>query len=131
MSITIAARKAKGRKLQNWVAKKISDLLGIPCGRDKDIQGREIGQSGTDVKLYALARRLFPFSVECKWQETWAIPAWIKQAKENQIENTDWLLICKKNREDPVIVIDAEAFFKWYEKILKGSDTFEDFEKFS
>lgn len=122
MSITIAARKAKARRLQNWVAEKISKLLGIPWGKDKEIQGREMGQSGVDVKLYGKALELFPFSIECKWQETWSIPAWIKQAQENRLDNTDWLLICKKNREDPIIIMDAEAFFKLYKEILKGSD---------
>ena len=122
MTITIAARKAKARRLQNWVAEKISKLLKIPWGKDKEIQGREMGQSGVDVKLYGKALELFPFAVECKWQETWSIPAWIKQAKENQLEGTDWLLVCKKNREDPIIIMDADAFFNLYNKMLKGSD---------
>lgn len=116
MSIKPSSRKAKGRRLQNWVAKKISELLGIPYGKDKDIQGREMGQSGTDVKLYGEAAKLFPFSIECKYQETWSLPAWIKQAKENENEGTYWLLICKKNREKPIVVIDAEVFFELYEK---------------
>lgn len=122
MSITIAARKAKGRKLQNWVAQQISKLLRIPCGKDKDIQGREMGQSGTDVKLYGKALKLFPFAVECKWQETWSIPAWIKQAKENQLEGTDWLLFCKRNREKQIVILDAEVFFGLFKNLLEGSD---------
>jgi hypothetical protein len=119
MSISPASRKAKGRRLQNWVAKKVSELLNIPCGRDEDIQGREMGQAGTDIKLYGKAAKLFPFSVECKSQETWAVPAWVRQAKENENEGTNWLLICKKNREKPIVVMDAEVFFKLYKKIIK------------
>lgn len=119
MSITPASRKAKGRKLQNWVAKKLSELLNIPYGKDKDIQGREMGQSGTDVKLYGKAAELFPFSIECKNQETWAVPAWMKQAKENENEGTDWLIVCKKNGVKPIIILDAEIFFKIYKKIVK------------
>lgn len=122
MTISVKSRKAKGRKLQNWAAKKISELLGIPCGKDKSIQGREMGQSGVDVKLYGEALELFPFAVECKAQETWSVPAWIRQAKDNEMEGTDWLLFCKRNREASIVILDAELFFKLYKKILKGCD---------
>jgi hypothetical protein len=120
MSISPKSRKAKGRRLQNWAAKKISDLLSIPWGKDKDIQGREMGQSGTDIKLYGEALKLFPFSVECKYQETWSIPAWVKQAQENENEGTHWLLICKKNREKPVIILDVDVFFELYREVLEN-----------
>ncbi len=119
MSITPASRKATGRRLQNWVAERLSKLLNIPHGRDKDIQGREMGQAGTDVKLYGKAAELFPFSIECKNQETWAVPAWMKQAKENENEGTNWLIVCKKNGVKPIIILDAEVFFKLYKKIIK------------
>jgi hypothetical protein len=119
MTISIRSRKNKGRLLQNWVAERISMLLDIPWGKDKDIQGREMGQSGEDIKLYGKARELFPYSIECKSQETWAIPSWIKQAKENQKEGTDWLLVCKKNRERPVVILYAEVFFEIYGRIKK------------
>ncbi len=110
--ITRSSAKAKGRSLQQWACKKISELLDIPWGKDECIASREMGQSGTDVRLIGEARVRFPFSVECKYQESWAFPAWIKQAKENQAEGTDWLLIVRKNRMEPVVVMDAERFFE-------------------
>ena len=119
MVISVSSRKAKGRRLQNWTAQKISDLLGIPWGKDEVIASREMGQTGTDVRLIGDAQRKFPFSIECKYQETWAVPSWMKQAVENLKEGTDWLLICKKNREKPVVIMDAEAFFELYRRILK------------
>lgn len=106
-----ASAKAKGRNLQNWVCQKISDLTGFAWGKDELIASREMGQTGTDVRLVGEAQERFPFSVECKNQETWSIPAWIKQAKENQKEGTDWLLVCKRNRMAPIVVMDAEQFF--------------------
>jgi hypothetical protein len=115
--ITNASAKAKGRSLQNWACQKISELLGIPWGKDELIASREMGQSGTDVRLVGEAKERFPFSVECKCQETWAIPAWIKQAKGNQVKGTDWLLIVKKNRMTPIVIMDAERFFE----LLKDS----------
>jgi len=110
--ISTASAKAKGRALQQWACQKISELLCIPWGKDEMIASREASQSGTDVRLVGEAKDRFPFSVECKHQEAWNLPAWIKQAKDNQRESTDWLLIVKKNRVDPIIVMDAERFFE-------------------
>jgi len=109
---TVASRKAKSRRLQNWTAEQIAVLLECEWGQDCTVAPREMGQSGTDVRLVGDAQIQFPYSVECKNQETWSIPAWIRQAKENQKENTDWLLVCKRNNEKPVIVMDADAFFR-------------------
>ncbi len=107
-----SSAKSKGRSLQQWACQKISDLLGIPWGKDEMIASREASQSGTDVRLVGEAKERFRFSVECKNQQTWSVPAWIKQAKENQKEGTSWLLLMKKNHHEPVIVIDAERFFE-------------------
>lgn len=119
MSIKISSAKAKGRRLQNWAAEKISKLLNMPWGKDEMIAPREMGQSGTDVRLIGPARDLFPFSIECKSQEKWSIPSWIKQAQTNELKDTYWLLVCKKNFCDPVILMDAEKFFELYGKILE------------
>jgi len=118
--ITPSSAKAKGRFLQQWACRKISGLLDIPWGKDELIASREAAQSGTDVRLIGEAQERFPFSVECKWQETWNLPAWIRQAKDNQKEGTNWLIICKKSRQDPVVVMDADLFFDILMK--KGAD---------
>lgn len=119
MSISIASRKAKGRNFQKWVAKKISKLLGIPYGQDELISSRPMGQSGTDVCLMGEAKKRFPYSIEVKWQETWALPSWIQQTKTNQTKGTDWLLFVKKNRHEEIVVMDAEVFFKIQVEIIK------------
>jgi len=120
MSISIKSRKAKARTLQNWVASKISELLNIPWGKDKQIQGREMGQSGVDIKLLGETLSLFPYSIECKNTETWNVLDAIKQVKANQLEGTDWLVFLKKNRHEPVVIMDAEKFFELYKRILNG-----------
>ncbi len=109
--ISTSSAKAKGRELQKWTAQKISELLGLPWGKDELIASREGAQSGTDVRLVGEAKMLFPWSVECKHQETWSLPAWIQQAKDNQEPGTDWLLVARKNRMKPIVVMDAERFF--------------------
>lgn len=111
MVIKHRSAKAKGRRLQQWVAGKISDLLGIPWGPDELIASREGSQSGVDIRLVGEAKRMFPFSIECKSQETWSVPAWIKQAKNNKSEGTTWMLVCKKKNLAPVVVMDAADFF--------------------
>ena len=52
----------------------------------------------------------FPYSVECKAQENWSIPAWIEQAQTNTIPGTEWLLFAKKSRKDPIVIMDAKVF---------------------
>lgn len=124
--IAVQSAKAKGRKAQQWVMRKISELTGIPCGKDELIASREMGQSGTDVRLIGKAQKSFPWSVECKWQESWSVPAFIRQAKENQKEGTDWLLVMKRNQHEYVVVLDAKVFFKILEdkkpKLIRRGD---------
>lgn len=115
--ITPASAKAKGRLFQQWVCRQISALLDIPWGKDELIASREMGQAGTDIRLIGEAQERFPFSVECKWQEKWAVPAWIKQAKDNQKKGTDWLLFAKRSRESPIVIMDAGSFFQLLRRI--------------
>ena len=122
MSISIKSRKAKGRNFQQYIAKKISQLLNIPEEKDGDIESRPMGQAGTDIILRGKALKLFPFAVENKNQESWSIHGWIKQAKTNQTKNTDWLLFCKRNHDEPVVVLDVDVFFKIYSTLLSLKD---------
>ena len=114
--------KNKGRILQVWVAKQISKVTGIGYGKDLDIESRQMGQSGVDVLLRGRAAELFPYSIEAKNQEKWSILSWIKQSKENMKPNTDWLLFCKKNYHEEIVVMNATKFFELYERLLKAED---------
>jgi len=112
--------KAKGRTLQNWVGKKVAEVTGRPFGKDQEIEGREMGQAGNDLKLYGKALELFPFSVECQNAETWNVNAKIKQVKSNLKEGTDWLCFFKRNKEKPIVILSAESFFSLYNRILNN-----------
>ncbi len=103
--------KAKGQRLQKWVCQKISELTGYEYGPDEMIASRESGQKGVDVRLIKDAFDAFPYSVECKNQEKWHLFKWIEQAKKNRKPKTDWLLVCSRNRNKPVVIMDGEAFF--------------------
>jgi hypothetical protein len=117
--ITVSSAKAKGRRLQQFFAQKISELTGIPYGKDELIESREMGQAGGDIKLIGKAREVFPFSCECKSQETWSVSAWVEQAKANKMPGTDWLLIAKKSGSDPIVMMDVDTFFR----LLKAKPT--------
>lgn len=112
-----ASAKAKGRKLQQWVASKISDLIRLSWGADEPIASREMGQSGTDIRMSAEALAKFPWSVECKNQESWGVHSWVEQAKKNKLKNTEWIIFAKRNRKKTVVILEASVFFKLLELI--------------
>ena len=123
MAISMSQRKEKAKKLQRWVCQKISDLTGFQwgvSGEDRPIESRPMGQSGADVRLDEQVRKLFPFSVECKRQESWDVPGWIEQARKNELEDTGWLLVMKRSNKPPVVVLDADAFFDLMRRVNHG-----------
>lgn len=115
--ISVAAAKSKGRNLQQQVCQLVSDLTGIPYGIDELIASRPMGQAGTDVQLIGKARKLCPFSIECKRQESFSIPAWVRQAKENQLPDTTWLLVAKRSREKAIVILALDEFFNLLSQI--------------
>lgn len=109
--ISIASRKAKARRLQNWVAQKIANLLNAEWGKDKEIAPRIMGDSGVDVLLQPHILKQFNYSIECKNSESLNLWKALEQSKANQLSGTDWLLFVKRNNEEPIVVLDAEVFF--------------------
>lgn len=118
--ISTQSAKSKGRLLQQWVCRRISKITGYEFGKDCPIESRPMGQSGTDVRMESQVIKSFPFSVECKSQESWSVHQWILQAQLNCIPDTDWLLVCKSNRNKPIVIIDADVFFSLVEKLNKS-----------
>ena len=122
MALSISRRKEKAKELQRWACEKISGITGFEwgvSGEDKPIESRAMSQPGTDIRLEKEVLAVFPYSIECKRQESWSVPEWIRQASKNQIKDTDWVLIIKRSRQNPVVVIDAEVFFKLIKKKMR------------
>jgi len=61
------SRKAKGRRLQNLVAKKI--LKTFKHLKKEDVQVAIMSERGPDIKLSRIAKRLVPLQIECKNQQ--------------------------------------------------------------
>ena len=70
-----------------------------------------MGAAGEDLMLSPAARLLFPYSIECKNTETLNVWAAWKQACANAGEHAP-LLIIKRNRAQPLAVVDAKHFVK-------------------
>ena len=104
--------KAKGRNFQQQIARGIATAHGLTYGADEDCESRGMGQCGTDVRLSKRAKELFPYSVECKCQERLSFWDAINQARTNVLQDTDWLLVVKRNRETPIAILDWEVFLE-------------------
>ena len=106
--------KAKGRRLQN----KIRDLL-LEHFSDKlepdDVRVAIMGETGEDIKLSPAARRLIPYSFECKNQEKLNIWSSLEQAEENSGDYPP-VLVFKRNRSKTYVTIELEEFIKFIKK---------------
>jgi hypothetical protein len=119
--IKVSSKKGKARWVQEWTARKISELTGIEWGKDKLIASRPMGQAGVDVILIDRAAELFPFSIECKSGSSTSWMASVKQAKKNQKKDQDWLVIMKHpDFKAPVVMLDGEKFFEIMDKYIYG-----------
>jgi len=110
-SISVASRKAKGRRLQKYVAEKLSKLLGIPFEKDGDIDVRLMGDSGCDVILRGDAKKFYFDGIECKNQEKLQIWQSLDQAAEYGERP---LLFFKRNSSKVYVVMEDKDFFKLY-----------------
>ena len=70
-----------------------------------------MGDSGEDVLLSPAARRLFPFSIECKNQEKLNIWSSLEQAETNSGSHTP-LLIFKRNRTKTYAVLEFDKVIR-------------------
>ena len=101
--------KNKGKRLQN----KVRDLIleKFQQLEPDDVRSITMGDSGEDILLSPAARRLFPFSVECKNQEKLNIWESYKQASDNA-GKYEPIVVIKRNNQKPLVLIDAEYFVR-------------------
>lgn len=105
--------KTKGRRLQQWVRDLI--LKHHPSLEPDDVRSTAMGQGGEDVQLSPTARKLTPLSIECKSRASFAFYKDLEQAQRNCPKDCEPILIAKANHKKPVVIVDAEYFFKHYQ----------------
>ena len=108
MIMKTQSRKAKGRRLQQQFMQLLIEKLDID---PEDIESRAMGSGGEDLIMSKAARTKFPYSVECKNQESLNIwKAW-EQANGNK-GLYEPMVVIKKNGVRPLVVLDAENFLE-------------------
>ena len=95
--------KNKGKRLQNKIRDLILEKFDIL--EPDDVRSITMGDSGEDILLSPAARKVFPFSVECKNQEKLNIWGALEQAEENSGNHTP-LVIFKRNRSKTYAVLE-------------------------
>ena len=101
--------KAKGRKLQQMVRDLILETFSEL--EPDDVRSTSMGAGGEDLQLSPAARKKFPYSVECKNVEKLNVWGAYEQAAANSGKHEP-LLVMKKNRKKPLVVLDLEAFIE-------------------
>ena len=104
--------KAKGRRLQQWFHDLLIEELEI---HPEDIESRSMGAGGEDLIMARAAREKFPYSIECKNQESVNLWKSYEQAQENS-KDYEPVVVLKRNNSKPLVLVDAEYFVKLHEK---------------
>jgi hypothetical protein len=107
MARTVASRKAKGRRLQTTIVKKILQVFNWLS--ESDVRSTPMGCTGEDIWLSKEAKKVFPFSVEAKNTEKLNIWQSLKQA-ENPLRKETPLLIFKKNNSKIYCALEFDYF---------------------
>ena len=103
-----SSRKAKATKLQNIIRSKI--LKAFPHLKKRDVDTAKEGQSGPDIILSRIAKKLCPYQFEIKSQNRMrTMWKWYKQASKNTKLNP--VVLAKCNSRDPLVLIDMDHFF--------------------
>ena len=96
------SRKAKGRRLQNHVAKRL--LKTFPHLKKKDVATVENYAPGPDIILSKVGKKLVPYQFECKnQQKLLTLYKFFRQAQ-------------KHGKLDPVLIIKLNSRFNCTKK---------------
>ena len=114
-----SSAKAKGRDFQYKICQMIADKFGVEFVQSDDdclIHSREMGQHGKDIVLRGEVKKKFPYSIECKAQESVNITEFVNQARENSTETEPWLLIFKKKSlgSEPLVCLEFSRFLSLF-----------------
>ena len=106
------SKKAKGRRLQLWVRDLLIEKLEV---HPEDIESRSMGAGGEELIMSRSAREKFPYSIECKNQESLNIWKSYEQAQQNS-GNYEPIVVIKRNNVKPLVLVDADYFVELHKK---------------
>ena len=106
------SKKAKGRRLQQWVRDLLIEKLEV---HPEDIESRSMGAGGEDLIMSRSAREKFPNSIECKNQESLNIWKSYEQTQQNS-GNYEPIVVLKRNNVKPLVLVDADYFVELHKK---------------
>ena len=112
-----SSSKAKGRRLQNYVRDALRKVFIDDCGliprlEEDDIKSQTMGMTGEDIVLSPRARKLIPYSFECKNVERLQFWSTVEQAESNIKDNTFAAIVVKKNRREPYVAVSLDHFLE-------------------
>jgi hypothetical protein len=114
-----ASAKQKGRSFQQQTRDLILSLF-LQLEPD-DVKSTSMGAQGEDIQLSPAARKLIPYQIECKAKARAQVYTWYEQAKAHG--DHEPLVVIKQDRKKPLVVVDAEHFFKILNKVSSGNQS--------
>ena len=109
-----SSAKAKGRRLQQWFRDLLIEKLDV---HPEDIESRSMGAGGEDLIMARAARNKFPYSIECKNQESVNVWKSYEQAEENS-GDYEPIVVIKRNNTKPLILVDADYFVRLHNELV-------------
>ena len=106
--------KAKGRRLQQWFRDLLIEKLDV---QPEDIESRSMGAGGEDLIMARAARQKFPYSIECKNQESINVWKSYEQAQENS-GDYEPIVVLKRNKSKPLVLVDADYFVRLHNELV-------------
>ena len=111
----IKSAKAKGRNLQNLVRDKLRSIFVGKKLEDDDIKSQTMGMSGEDIVLTPSAKKVIPYSFECKNTERLNLWKSLEQCESN-CEDRNPVLVIKRNRSEVYAVVKFDNFLNLIEE---------------
>ncbi|MCV0414474.1 MAG: hypothetical protein K5831_06285 [Brevundimonas sp.] len=111
MTISVQSAKNKGRNLQKLMAAWVLGLF--PDLEPDDARSCPMGSGGEDVQLSPAARKLFPYSLECKARKSPSLYADYDQAARHCAKATtkaEPLVVTKGDRRKPLVTMSLDHF---------------------
>ena len=119
----VKSSKAKGRRLQNFVRDAlryvfIEKWTKLPKLEDDDIKSQTMGMCGEDIVLSPAAKKIIPYSFECKNKERLDLWKSLEQAEGNS-QDRNPCLVFKRNRSKVYVALEFEHFLELIDPNLK------------